>query len=70
MNKIKKLFLKYKSLIMYAFFGVCTTLVNWVSYYLLYNIANIPNVPSTVIALRLSPINYGFLTADPSSAKS
>lgn len=61
MNKIKKLFLKYKSLIMYAFFGVCTTLVNWVSYYLLYNIANIPNVPSTVIAWLLA-VSFAFIT--------
>ena len=31
---IKDLFIKYKSLIMYAVFGVLTTVVNMVSYYL------------------------------------
>lgn len=31
---IKKLFLKYKEVIAYLFFGVCTTLVNIASYYI------------------------------------
>lgn len=32
MQKIKKLFIKYKEIIMYLIFGVLTTLVNWVTY--------------------------------------
>lgn len=32
MNMIKKLIIKYKELIIYAIFGVCTTLVNFASY--------------------------------------
>ena len=34
MNKIKELFQKYKTVIAYLFFGVCTTVVNWVAYIL------------------------------------
>ena len=61
MNKIKNLFLKYRSFIMYAFFGVCTTLVNWGSYYLCYNILKIPNVSSTIIAW-VSAVVFAFIT--------
>lgn len=61
MSKIKVLFFKYKSFIMYAFFGVCTTLVNWVSYFLLYNVAKIPNVPSTIVAWLLA-VAFAFIT--------
>ncbi len=35
MEKIKALFLKYKEIIMYIIFGVLTTLVNWVVYWVL-----------------------------------
>lgn len=61
MNRIKELLIKYKSFIMYAFFGVLTTLVNWGSYYLCYNIAGIPNVISTIIAWVLA-VAFAFIT--------
>ena len=61
MSKIKELFFKYKSFIMYAFFGVCTTVVNWGAYYLCYNIAGIPNVPSTMIAWIIAVV-FAFIT--------
>lgn len=61
MKKIKELLFKYKSFIMYAIFGVCTTLLNWASYYLFYNIAGIPNVPSTIIAWVLA-VAFAFIT--------
>ena len=32
MDKIKELFKKYREIISYVFFGVLTTLVNWISY--------------------------------------
>lgn len=35
MEKIKGLFIKYKEIIMYIIFGVLTTLVNWVVYWLM-----------------------------------
>lgn len=58
---IKELFEKYKSFIMYAVFGVLTTVVNMASYYLCFNIAHIPNVPSTVIAWVLAVL-FAFIT--------
>ena len=38
MDKIKELFNKYKEIIMYIIFGVLTTLVNWVVYWVLAKI--------------------------------
>ena len=35
MQKIKELYTKYEETILYLFFGGCTTLVNFISYYLL-----------------------------------
>lgn len=58
---MKKLLSKYKDLILYAFFGVCTTLINWGSYFLCFNILHIPNVPSTIIAWVLS-VAFAFIT--------
>ncbi len=58
---MKKLFTKYKSIIAYLFFGVLTTLINWGSYFLCYNILKIPNVPSTIIAWILAVI-FAFIT--------
>lgn len=61
MKKIKQLIEKYKSVISYLFFGVCTTLINWISYYLFYNVIKVPNVPSTIIAWLLAVI-FAFIT--------
>lgn len=61
MKKIKKLITKYKSFIMYAIFGLCTTLVNWGVYYLAYNVIKIPNVPSTIIAWVIA-VAFAFIT--------
>lgn len=61
MKKIKELCIKYKEFLVYAFFGVCTTLINWGSYYLCYNIFHIPNVAATIIAWILAVI-FAFIT--------
>ncbi len=58
---IKTIFQKYKSLIMYAFFGVCTTLVNLAVYYLTFNILNLSNVLSTIIAWIVAVL-FAFVT--------
>ncbi len=55
------LFKKYKSFIFYAFFGVCTTLVNLLFYRLFYFVLGISNVPSTVIAW-LFAVLFAFIT--------
>lgn len=58
---MKKIILKYKSIIAYLFFGVLTTLINWGSYFLCYNIVHIPNVSSTIIAWILA-VSFAFIT--------
>lgn len=52
---------KYKSIISYLFFGVCTTVINIATYYLCYNVSGIPNVPSTVIAWVVAVI-FAYIT--------
>lgn len=47
---IKKVFNKYRELILYVFFGGCTTLVNWLSYYLFAHIINLNTATSTSLA--------------------
>lgn len=58
---LKEILKKYKSFIAYVFFGVCTTLVNLLTYRLFYFVLNTPNVPSTIIAWLLSVL-FAFVT--------
>lgn len=53
MIKIKEYFKKYREIILYLFFGGCTTLVNIVSYYMCSRIG-MGTAVSTVIAWVLS----------------
>lgn len=52
---------KYKSLIAYAFFGVCTTGINIVSYGLCYEGLGLPNVVSNIIAWIVA-VAFAFVT--------
>lgn len=61
MGTIKKLFEKYKSIILYGFFGVLTTVINIASYFVCYNILKIPNVISTIVAWVLGVV-FAFVT--------
>ena len=61
MSRVKELIIKHKAIIFYALFGVLTTLINWVTYYLCYNTCNIPNVPSTIIAW-VTAVIFAFIT--------
>lgn len=58
---MRNLFFKYKPLVLYAFFGVLTTLVNVVSYYILFNVSGVPNVPATILAWLFAVI-FAFVT--------
>ena len=58
---MKDLLIKYKSFILYAVFGVFTTLINWGTYYLCYSIIHISNVPSTIIAW-IAAVAFAFIT--------
>ena len=61
MSKIKELVKKHWDVISYLFFGVCTTIVNWVSYFLLYNVLHVSNVICTIIAWVLA-VAFAFIT--------
>lgn len=58
---VMELLKRYKSFISYAFFGVCTTLVNLLSYRLFYFALGVPNVPSTLIAWLLAVL-FAYIT--------
>lgn len=49
-KKLKELCVQYKSILSYGFFGVCTTLLNLLVYYICYERMGIANVVSTCIA--------------------
>ena len=58
---MKKLILKYKDFILYGIFGVLTTIVNIITYYLMAHILNLPTVISTVIAW-ITAVLFAYLT--------
>ena len=57
----KRLFLKYKKIIMYGIFGVLTTILNIVTYWFCYDILHIPNIISNTIAWVVA-IAVAFIT--------
>ena len=61
MKKIEELFNKYKSIILYLFFGACTVLVNIVSYYVSAHIFKIDVMPSTFIAWFVAVV-FAYIT--------
>ena len=61
MKLLKELFIKYKSIIMYLFFGVCTTLVNIISYYIFAHILKSGVMFSTIIAWILAVL-FAYVT--------
>ena len=58
---LKRLYEKHKDLIPYAFFGVLTTVINTVVYWLCAHPLGMPVVPSTVIAWLLAVL-FAYLT--------
>ncbi len=64
MDKIIQLVKKYWSIISYLFFGVVTTVVNMVVYYLCYHLRGISSDLSTVIAWVIAVLT-AFLTNKP-----
>jgi len=61
MNRIRDLFLRYKEVILYLFFGGCTTVINIVTYAGLYEVLHVANVPSTIAAWVVSVL-FAFYT--------
>lgn len=60
-KKIVALYLKYKEMILYLFFGGCTTVINTVVYIVLYEYMGAANFISTIIAWLLAVI-FAFAT--------
>lgn len=58
---MKALFLKYKEMILYVFFGGLTTLVNWGLYWVLVNWFGVHFLVSTVIA-QIASILFAYVT--------
>lgn len=58
---IKKLYTKYKQLILYGIFGVLTTLVNIAVYYICAHLFSLPVVPSTIIAWIIAVL-FAYIT--------
>ena len=58
---IKKIFTKYKELILYAIFGGGATLINIVSFYILYNKISMYLMPANVLAWLFAFI-FAFIT--------
>ncbi len=58
---LKSLFLKYKEMILYVFFGGLTTLVNWGLYGLLADILFVPYLWATAIA-QIASILFAYVT--------
>ena len=61
MNQMKELFLRYKSVFSYLFFGALTTVVNILTYCLFYQVIAIGNIMSTIIAWLVA-VAFAFVT--------
>lgn len=60
-SMFKKLYEKYKDVIPYLFFGVCTTLVNVVAYWLCAHVMHLSTIASTLIAWVLA-VAFAYVT--------
>lgn len=61
-NRIMKNMLeKYKSILMYLFFGICTTIINIVTYWMFYISLDFPNVLSTIFSWIISVL-FAYIT--------
>ena len=61
LDKLRNLVQKYRSILSYAFFGLCTTVVNVIVYDVLYNRLQVSNIVSTIIAWVIAVI-FAFIT--------
>lgn len=61
MEKIAALLKQYKGMILYLVFGVMTTAVNWVTYYLCYNVLQIGNTPANIVSW-ITAVAFAFVT--------
>lgn len=69
LEKIRHLIHKYRDILSYLFFGVLTTVVNYVVYLPLYNLAELSATVSNAIAWVVS-VAFAYLTNKPFVFKS
>ena len=69
MKQLRALFDKYYDIISYLFFGVLTTVVNYIVYLPCYNLLGIPAAVSNVIAW-VGAVAFAYLTNKPFVFKS
>lgn len=67
--KIKDFLVKYRNVISYLFFGVMTTVVNYIVYYPLFNFANLSAALSNGLAW-IAAVVFAFLANKPFVFKS
>lgn len=60
-ESLKKIYKTNKQLLLYLFFGVCTTAINTICYGVLYALLYIDNITSTIIAWMVAVI-FAFIT--------
>ena len=58
---MKELIKKYKSFIMYAIFGILTTIINLICYEVLYNHIGVSNIISNIIAW-IAAVAFAYIT--------
>ena len=68
-NKIRELIVKYWDIVSYLFFGVCTTIVNYMIYLPCYNLLGISATVSNMIAWVVA-VAFAYLTNKPFVFKS
>lgn len=61
MKHIQQIYRQYRSMILYLFFGGCTTLINIACYYVLYQHAGVSNLCSTILAWLVSVL-FAYVT--------
>ncbi len=69
LQKIRKLIEKYWDIVTYLFFGVCTTIVNYVIYLPCYNLLGMSATVSNMIAWVVA-VAFAYLTNKPFVFKS
>lgn len=69
MQKIRELLEKYWDILMYLFFGVLTTIVNYIIYIPIYNLLGLPATVSNAIAWVVA-VAFAYLTNKPFVFKS
>lgn len=60
-SELKTMLNARKQIVLYLFFGVCTTAINTVCYWLLYDVLSLSNITCTVAAW-LAAVIFAFIT--------